>query len=68
VNSGPVLGISTLVATNNPEKAQFYANIESAFTAGSGLFNAKEPAEMAASILDTGLSIFGAAYSGGCGN
>jgi len=58
--SGPLTGISTLVATNNGAQAQQMANVESTITAGAGLVNNKD----VGSLVDFGLSLLGLSGAG----
>ena len=62
--SGPVVGIPTLLVTQNAATAQKAANYESAFTAGAGLVNPKTTTGAIQAVVDFGLSAMGLASDG----
>jgi hypothetical protein len=66
IMAGPIVGVPTLVATQNPATAQRAANYESFFTAGSGLVNSKNFTEALQGAVDFGLSAIGLAGEEGC--
>ena len=66
IMAGPVLGVPTLVATQNGATAQRAANYESVVTAGSGLVNSKGFGEAVQGAVDFGLSAMGLAGDDGC--
>lgn len=59
IASGPVTGVTTLIATGNPETAATLASFESAFTLGAGAVNSEGVSETIASGVDAVLSLMG---------
>jgi RHS repeat-associated protein len=57
--SGPVTGVTTLVATGNTETAATYANFESYLTLGAGAVNSESVSETIANGVDAALSLMG---------
>jgi len=64
--AGPLVGVPTLVATQNPATAQRAANYESFITAGTGFVNSKGFGEAVQGAVDLGLSAMGLAGDDGC--
>ncbi len=59
IASGPITGVTTLVATGNPETAATFASFESAFTLGAGAVNSEGVSETIANGVDAALSLMG---------
>lgn len=64
--AGPVVGLTTLAATQNMARAQGAANYESFISAGTGLVNSRTITAGIASAVDFGLSAVGLAGDSGC--
>jgi len=59
IASGPITGVTTLVATGNLETAATFASFESAFTLGAGAVNSEGVSETIANGVDAALSLMG---------
>ena len=66
IMAGPLVGVPTLVATQNAATAQRFANYESFIFAGTGFVNSKTITERIASAVDFGLSAVGLAGNSAC--
>jgi RHS repeat-associated protein len=66
IMAGPLVGVPTLAATQNPATAQRAANYESFITAGTGFVNSKGFSEAVQGAVDFGLSAMGLAGGDSC--
>ncbi len=64
--AGPIAGVSTLVVTNDPAKAQKAANFESYITAGNGWVNSNTATLFISGAVDFGLSTLGVLNKDDC--